>query len=187
MTIIKNKTLKITSDLMKVVISSYYRYKRRYKYICTEYNSDGLKKIIMDVCASNGQFMTEVETKISYSDLVLDKSKKIYTNRKKGIYQYKHKIYSGEQKNKKIHIPNYFYFAITYDMYKDKKSVKWIKDNFPDYGIMYVVNEVEPRIIKRPTMLHKNKVGQKELSAMIARITSENICLRKKIYELKNK
>ena len=166
MTIIKNK-LKITSDLMKVVISSYYRYKLRYVYTCTEIQEK-------DVAACNGTYLTEIETKISLSDLKRDAKKP------------KHKKYKGGIKTY-LTIPNYFYFAITFDMYKDGKSVKWIEDNFPDYGIMYVVNKVEPRIIKRPTMLHKNKVGQKELSAMIARITSENICLRKKLYELKNK
>lgn len=163
MAIIKQPKLIINSDLMKVVIASYFRYRLRYNYVCTEYDC-------RDLIACNSKYMTEVEVKISYSDLKADKKK------------YKHNVYKKGLKDN----PNYFYYAITEEMYDDGKSVKYIKENLnPSYGIMWIKDWREPIIMKRPTLLHKNKVSQKELSAILRRVSSENICLRKKLYELK--
>ena len=181
----KKMNVLINSNMIKIVVASYYRYQLGYKYVCTEYNMDQLKKIIMDICISDGKKVIEVEVKTSYYDLVADKEKKIWINRAKGKYQEKHKLYSGEQTNKKIYAPNYFYFAITEDMLNDKKSIKFIEDNFSQYGIMYVQDWREPHIIKKPTMLNKNKVGENILNSILMRISSENIGLRKKLYELK--
>ena len=67
----------------------------------------------------------------------------------------------------------------------DGKSVKWIEEHCPMYGIMWIRDWREPIIIKKPTMLNKNKVGQNILDDIIKRISSENIGLRKKLYDLK--
>ena len=168
----KPPKIEINSDMIKVVVASYYRFQRLYIYTTTEYEH-------MDVCTCNGKYLTEIEAKISYSDLKAD-SKKI-----KVYGKLKHDFYSGKCQSKYVLVPNYFYYAITEDMYFDGKSVKWIKENYPNYGIMYIRDWREPFIQKRPTMLHKNKVGQNTLDSIIKRVSSENIGLRKKLYNLK--
>ena len=163
---------KINSDLMKIVIASYYRYKLHYYYTCTEYSK-------MDICACNGKHLTEIEVKISYSDLKADAKKT------KTYGKLKHDFYSGKNVSKYVLVPNYFYYCLSEELYLDGKSVKYIEAEYPLYGIMYVKDWREPWIIKRPTMLNKNKVGPKILEDILMRISSENICLRKKLYELK--
>jgi len=170
----KPKKIIINADLMKVVVASYFRYKLRHFYTCTEYSE-------MDVCACDEKYLTEIEVKISYSDLIADAKKT------KAYGHLKHDYYSGLHKSKYVTVPNYFYYAITYDMFLDGKSVEYIKSTYPLYGIFYIKDWRGPEIIKRPTMLQKNKVSQSELSAILKRISSENICLRKKLYELKLK
>jgi hypothetical protein len=166
-----NKTI-INSDMVKIVVASYYRFKMRYFYTCTEYEN-------MDVCACNGKYLTEIEVKISYSDLKADAKKT------KAYGKLKHDFYSGKNNSKYVLVPNYFYYCITEEMYDDGKSLKWIKENYPNYGIMWVKDWREPIITKRPTMLNKNKVGENILNSILMRISSENIGLRKKLYELK--
>ena len=173
MAIIKRKSpITINSDMIKVVVASYYRFQRLYIYTTTEYEH-------MDVCTCNEKYLTEIEVKISYSDLKADSKKtKVYG-------KLKHDFYSGKCQSKYVLVPNYFYYAITEDMYFDGKSVKWIKENYPNYGIMYIKDWREPIIQKKPTMLNKNKVGENILKSILMRISSENIGLRKKLYELK--
>jgi hypothetical protein len=181
----KNKII-INSDMIKVVVASYYRFKMRYFYTCTEYEH-------YDICACNGKYLTEIEVKISYSDLVSD-TKKIGTyswgkdkdgNSIKTNIKLKHDFYSGKHKSKYILVPNYFYYCLSYDLYMDKRAVEYIEEHYPQYGIMYVQDWREPIITKRPTMLNKNKVGENILNSILMRISSENIGLRKKLYELK--
>jgi hypothetical protein len=132
-----------------------------------------------DICACNGKYLTEIEVKISYSDLKAD-AKKTKTYGKA-----KHDFYSGKHKSKYVLVPNYFYYCLSYDLYNDGKSVQYIEEHYPSYGIMYVQDWREPHIIKKPTMLNKNKVGENILNSILMRISSENISLRKKLYELK--
>lgn len=168
----KQPKIIINSDLIKIVVASYYRFKMRYFYTCTEYEN-------YDVCACNGKYLTEIEVKISYSDLKADAKKtKTYG---KG----KHDFYSGKHKSKYVLVPNYFYYCLSEELYNDGKSVQYILENYSDYGIMYVRDWREPHIIKKPTMLNKNKVGENVLNSILMRISSENISLRKKLYELK--
>ena len=168
----KPPKIEINSDMIKVVVASYYRFQRLYIYTATEYEH-------MDICTCNGKYLTEIEVKISYSDLKADSKKtKVYG-------KLKHDFYSGKCQSKYVLVPNYFYYAITEELYNDGKSVKWILDNFSNYGIILVKDWREPIIMKRPTMLNKSKVGPKVLEDILKRISSENICLRKKLYELK--
>src|SRR5574344_2377484 len=170
----KSENITVNSDMIKVVVASYYRFQRLYIYTTTEYEH-------MDICTCNGKYLTEIEVKISYSDLKADAKKT------KAYGKLKHDFYSGKNKSKYVLVPNYFYYCITEEMYNDEKSLKWIKEKYPNYGIMYVRDWREPIIIKRPTMLNKNKVGDNILKSILMRISSENIGLRKKLYELKLK
>lgn len=170
----KSNKIEVNSDMMKVVIASYFRYTLRYLYTCTEYN-------YFDICCCNGKYLTEIEVKISYSDLKADAKKT------KSYGKLKHDFYSGKNVSKHVLVPNYFYYAITEELYNDDKSIKYIQDNYPSYGIIYIKDWREPIIIKKPTMLNKSKVGSKILEDILKRISSENICLRKKLYDLKLK
>ena len=168
----KQPKIIINSDMIKVVVASYYRFKMRYMWTATEYEN-------MDICTCNGKYLTEIEVKISYSDLKAD-AKKTKTYGKA-----KHDFYSGKHKSKYVLVPNYFYYCLSYDLFMDKRAVTYIEETYPQYGIMYVQDWREPHIIKKPTMLNKNKVGENVLKSILMRISSENIGLRKKLYELK--
>lgn len=168
----KHPKININSEMCKIVVTSYYRFKNRYLYTCTEYKN-------FDVCACNGKYLTEIEVKISHSDLKADAKKtKAYGN-------LKHDFYSGKCKSKYVLVPNYFYYCLSEDLYLDGKSVKYIEEHYPNYGIMWIRDWREPIIIKKPTMLNKNKVGQNILNDILKRVSSENIGLRKRLYNLK--
>ena len=186
--------ININSEMCKIVVAYYYRFKNRYLYTCTEYKN-------FDVCACNGKYLTEIEVKVSHSDLVADTNKiKMYSwardengklirdkngKKVKVNIKLKHDFYSGKCKSKYIIVPNYFYYCLSEDLCLDGKSVKWIEEHYPNYGIMWIRDWREPIIIKRPTMLNKNKVGQNILDDILKRISSENIGLKKRLYDLK--
>lgn len=163
----KKREIKITSDFMKIVVASYYRFRLHYYHTCTEYD-------FMDVCCCNGKKLVEIECKISKSDLKKDKEKK------------KHLYYCGQKKSKYATVPNRFYYCITRKMYEDKECVQFIEDLNPNYGIFIVENWREPIRVKEAKNLHTNNVTQKLIEDIIKRITSENIGLRKKLYAIKN-
>jgi hypothetical protein len=73
----------------------------------------------MDLACCNGKYLTEIEVKISYSDLKADAKKT------KAYGKLKHDFYSGKNKSKYVLVPNYFYYCITEEMYDDGKSLKW--------------------------------------------------------------
>jgi len=173
----KNNAIEINSDMIKIVIASEYRYRKRYKYVCTEFAES--PKNIMDVCAYNEKYLTEIEVKTSRSDLYADGKKTIYKRLKHQDY------YSLNNKSKYVHVPNYFYFAITQEMYEDKLSYKFITELNPSYGIYVVYDWSEATLIKQAKILHKDEVILGIKDKIIYRITVENICLRKKLYELK--
>src|SRR5574344_2438022 len=168
----KSENITVNSDMIKVVVASYYRFQRLYIYTTTEFEQ-------MDICACNEKYLTEIEVKISYSDLKADSKKT------KAYGKLKHDFYSGKNKSKYVLVPNYFYYCITYELYSDGKSVKYIEEHYPNYGIMWIRDWREPIIIKKPTMLNKNKVGQNILNDILKRVSSENIGLRKRLYNLK--
>ena len=119
-----NKSTIINSDMIKIVVASYYRYRLRYYYVCTEYKS-------WDVCASNEKYLTEMEVKISYSDLIADAKKT------KAYGKLKHDYYSGVCKSKYVTVPNYFYYVretkLKIRPVTDIK-IKSFLDSVPKYG-----------------------------------------------------
>lgn len=157
----------INSDFMKIVVASYYRFKLHYIYTCTEFD-------FMDVCACNGNSLIEIECKISKSDL------------KKELDKPKHKYYKVGNLSY-FFIPNKYYIAITQKMYEDKECVEFIKNLNPNYGIIVISDWREPHFMLEAKKLHKEKVTRKTIDNIILRATSENIGLRKKLYDLKNK
>lgn len=157
---------KKNSDYFKIVVASYFRFVSHYIYTCTEYE-------YMDVCACNSNYITEIECKISRSDL------------KKELLKDKHEYYSFSKKSKHVIVPNRYYIAIPFDMYDDETK-DFINELNPLYGIMVVKdNEDYPIIVKEAKKLHNEKVSPKILEEIIRRMSSENISLRKKLVKLK--
>ena len=71
-------------------------------------------------------------------------------------------------------------------MYEDEECVKFIEKLNPKYGIM-VVGELGQIFIKKGAMfLHKEKLQERDKERIIARLSSENICLRQKLYDIRN-
>lgn len=162
----KKGDIVINSDFMKIVVASHYRYKLNYKYTCTEYN-------FMDVCACNGRSMIEIECKITKADL------------KNEIKKDKHLYYSGKKKSKYKIIPNRYYIAITKEMFDDGEVIDFINKLNSNYGIIVVKNWQEPYFFKPAKWLNQNIISDKEKDKIVARISSENISLRRKIYDNK--
>lgn len=163
----KKREINVTSDMMKIVIASHFRFKLHYYYTCTEYD-------FMDICCCNGKKLVEIECKISKADLKKDKLKS------------KHKYYSGEKKTRYKAIPNRFYYAITREMYEDNDCIEFIEQLNQNYGIMIIENWREPIIVKKAKNLHLKDIPEKFIESIIKRITSENIGLRTKLYKQKN-
>lgn len=161
----------INSDYMKIIVASYYRYKRGYDYTCTEWNN-------MDVCACDGKNIIEIECKITKSDL-----KKELTSKTKIK---KHKYYL-EVNHKREYIPNKYYIAITSKMYQDKECLEIINKINPKYGVIEISNNSnEPFIFrKHAKKIHDKNITDKEKKLIIKRISSENILLRIKLYKSK--
>lgn len=156
----------VNSDFMKIVVASHYRYRLNYRYTCTEYN-------FMDICACNGRSLIEIECKISKNDLKNEAKKE------------KHSYYAGKRKSKYVFVPSRYYIAITRDMYKDKEVIDFINKLNPNYGIIVVENWKEPTFVKEAKWINKEKVSEKIKDSIVARISSENLTLRKKIYDYK--
>lgn len=163
----KKREIVVSSDMMKIVVAGYYRFTRQYKYTCTEYNH-------FDICACDGKTLIEIECKISKSDL------------KRETQKVKHKYYSGEKHSKYKIIPNKYFFCITRKMYEDNECISFIKELNPNYGIFIVDNWRQPIMVKQAKKLQDKDISDKIKEDIVMRISSENINLRKKIYDIKN-
>lgn len=162
---IGSREIVVNSDYMKIVVASHYRYTLGYKYVCTEYE-------FMDVCACNGRSLIEIECKISKADL------------KKEIKKPKHLYYSGQKKSKYAIIPNKYYIAITKKMSEDEEVLDFIEKLNPNYGIITMSNWRDMCFYKNAKTLKKEAVEEKIKEGIVARISSENLILRKKLYDI---
>lgn len=163
---INKDDISINSDYMKIVVASFYRYNRGFSYVCTEFKN-------MDICASDGMSLIEIECKISKSDL------------KNELKKIKHSYYNFKKRNNRIVIPNQYYIAITKDMFKDKECVEIINKLNDKYGIIVVESWKYISFEKYAKKLHDKNINEKKLQEIIARLSSENIILRKHVYDYK--
>ena len=162
------KNPKITADFMKIALSSYFRFKNQYKMDCTEF-------LLKDVIAYDMKDkFVEVEVKISMVDFHKDKQKP------------KHKKYLSTR-TKKDKQPTLFYYAFPAEMYKEYKEeiIKQIDEINPKYGILVVDNINSVTCIRSAKQLHEKELTKRLSTEIIARLSSENINLRKKVYDFK--
>lgn len=170
-----NKKIYNEAENIKILIMSEYRFGKQYKYVASECHH-------ADVLVSNGKHIYEFEVKISKSDL-----KKELTC---GSKIKKHKFYKGELKKYRQYIrPNRFYYVVPYSMLdsKDKRAeiIEIINTINSDYGLIAVYDNKFIQNIRLAKMLHNIKVKSCFLEKIVARVSSENIGLKKKIYEYK--
>lgn len=159
---IKNDCI-VNSDCIKIAVAAFFRYNRGNEFTAIEFQR-------MDVCSVHDDILTEVEIKISKSDL---KNELKSPTKKK-----KHSAYKNNTKRKNKINPNMFYFAITRELYKDKECVEIINNLNDNYGIM-VINDIKHiDIVKYPKKLHSGKISQKFKDKIVARLSSDNIVQR---------
>ncbi len=169
----KNKTTSL--DIKRALLKKYYE-KFKYKYVCAE-----VGEYYADVLVYNDKYLTEFEVKISKSDLINDFNKKkhqLYYELKKSYkqsvgYDEKNKIiYKTRYINNpsRLHIPNYFYFALTKDLCS--KALELIENNNDKYGILCYNGKDDFKVIKVAKLLHKESIDKKNLDVIIKRMSS---------------
>lgn len=163
------------AELLKIIIMSEMRFGRQYKYVASEYEC-------ADVIACDTNKLIEFEIKISKSDL----KKELVSDSKIK----KHKFYKGElKKYKRKNIPNKFYFIIPKTMIEKKEDkleiLEIINSINPNYGLITIGYGRIYEYKKLAKYLHKNKPTSKLLESISSRISSENIGLKRKLYDLK--
>lgn len=144
----------------KNVLMSYFRFKRGYPYVATEY-------LECDVVAANNLEWIEVEVKISWSDFCAEWKKKKHQERGLSIYR------------KAKYAPNRKYFAAPPSL--AQRIANYCAENHPEYGVLSIWTEEEINFVRRATVLHKEQPNCKTLDGIISRVTSELITLRRKL------
>ena len=151
----------ITSAILKNVLLSYYRYERGYSHVVTEFFD-------ADVVVSNQKIAIECEIKVSWKDYCADWSKKKHTDNYKSMFK-----------------PNMFYFAAPEELALCIKED--LEQKSSKYGVIAITKEGTVKVLRKASKLHTNKVTDKILERMVARLTSEVITLRHKIELLRVK
>ena len=151
----------ITSAILKNVLLSYYRYERGYSHVVTEFFD-------ADVVVSNQKIAIECEIKVSWKDYRADWSKKKHTDNYKSMFK-----------------PNMFYFAAPEELALHIKED--LEQKSSKYGVIAITKEGTVKVLRKASKLHTNKVTDKILERMVARLTSEVITLRHKIELLRVK
>ena len=143
----------------KNALLAYFRFKRRYPYVATEY-------LECDVVAAKSSEWIEVEVKISWSDYCAEWKKKKH---KDGLSIYIKNKYS----------PNRKYFAAPPSL--AQRIANDCAENHPEYGVLSIWTEEDITFARRATTLHKEQPTCNTLDGIISRVTSELITLRRKL------
>lgn len=151
---------KFNANQCKNALLAYFRFKRGYPYVATEY-------LECDVVAAKSSEWIEVEVKISWSDYCAEWKKKKHKDGGLSIYI----------KNK--YSPNRKYFAAPPSL--AQRIANDCAENHPEYGVLSIWTEEEINIVRRATTLHKDQPTCNTLDGIISRVTSELITLRRKL------
>ena len=171
----------LTAETIKSLLLFYYRFEKKAVGIdeCTYWN----KTFIADLLITNFQYITEVEVKLTKSDLLRDFIDKAN----------KHDAF----KKQVSHLPNYFYFCVP--NYLVDETLKQIELHNNSYGLIEYWNadlpeDVNPmnigyffKVIKEPILITEEYSRSLEMT-IIRKISSEmcnhKIKLLKKIHKI---
>ena len=177
---LKSSEVKITSDIIKTSLLSYYRFKRQ--MIAVDEAQSCVSCESCDVLVYDNYYFHDVEVKISKSDMFIGEAKK-----------HKHISYRNAIPDlKKYSFPNYFLICVPTELVEEAR--KWVNETNKNYGILeflsnniestinnYNIRQLENRIrcIKRPKLIHSNKSSKLE-EILYKRLSSAYITLRQK-------
>lgn len=151
---------KFNANQCKNVLMSYFRFKRGYPYVATEY-------LNCDFVAANSVEWIEVEVKISWADYCAEWNKK--KHRQGGLSIYRKAKYA----------PNRKYFAAPPSL--AQRIANDCAENHLEYGVLSIWTEEYITFVRRATTLHKEQPTCNTLDGIISRVTSELITLRRKL------
>lgn len=166
--------MKITADIIKAAVASYYRYKKQYPMVAFEMDS-ALKSYVNGELADilivgSDRYLIEVEVKISLADLRKDKGKS------------KHRHF---QRDDGIMPTRYFFFALPQTL---ANEAYLLCDNMFTYaGVLGVAGSSQDQVYsyRRARQLNADRLPKKLVINMV-RSQSATICrLATKVSELK--
>lgn len=170
-----NYKIEKNSDYLKLIVASYFRFKRGCDVVCSEFEMSPKNRA--DIIAVNKNMLIEVECKTSKSDL-----KNEFTASTKQLKHFS--FYNFKRKSKYYPVPNYYYIMITKEMAKDNEVIGLIHQLNPNYGILVEDGWRFPPISKYPAKkLHdKNLLTGNFMKKIYQRLCADNISLRRKKY-----
>ena len=181
----------MNSEYLKACLVSYFRFKRGVSLLATECGW-----FSADVLFVRKQRLHEVEIKTSWSDFKADFKKPKHEFFLKGVVHpsMKEMVYAKDNNGRyilengyakrvgkklcsvyKCSNPHYFSFAVPEVL--GEKILKELESNYPEYGLYsisdlpYYPNAV--RVLKRPRLLHNNKLSGRIKKTILARLSSE--------------
>ena len=148
------------SEAIKTAVMCWLRFGRRYPYVCTEAG-----RFNADVIGATTKSITEVEVKVSKSDLRAD-----WTKNKHAYYRHVSPLYRGAG-----WIPNQMYFAVPESM-KDFALEQLASQN-SKYGLMTfnpeLANDSALTCVRTAQKLHTAPPSPKVLENILLRMGSE--------------
>lgn len=156
----------LTSQDIKSVMLSYWRFNRGVEYIATEVNL--YSRNIADIFMVLANQAIEIEVKVSPYDFLADFNKEKHM-------RYNNKCLTGI-------VPNKFYFAIPKGLEIDTS----ILEQYPKYGLITVKDNKTKTIdfVRRAKPLHDGSVSEKTKKLILCRMSSEIANLHEKIVEI---
>jgi hypothetical protein len=178
----------MTSKDMKLALLTYFLWERGFTYGATEVTILGGKFLADVLVMDQSQIITEVEIKISKSDLKNDRKNK---EAKFDAYEHPERhsnkaICTNFNRNFSYYVlPNRFYYAVPLAMVDEAKqyvkrpygllAVKRLTWNYTDgTPAYYVITK------KRGNYIHKEKPTLEQILRLVKRLSTENIKLRAK-------
>lgn len=154
--------------LLKIEALAWLRFAKRLPYICTE-----VGPFNADVVGCNDDYISEIEVKVSKSDL-----KSEFTTKKAKHYRY---AAAAEGHGNEQGVPNYFYIYVPEHL--QESAISLVAAHYPKYGVIVYhpedskVSGKRSRVVKPPQKLHAHGPSEEFKRIMLLRMGSE-ICGR---------
>lgn len=171
---LSNYIIEKNSDYLKLIVASYFRFRRNCDVVCQEFEMSPKNRA--DVIVVKDNMLIEVECKTSKADL---KNEFLSATKQKKHFNF----YNLSHKSKYYPVPNYYYIIITKEMAKDNEVIGLIHQLNPNYGILVEDGWQFPPISKyQAKKIHDKQIPDNILKKIYQRIVADNITLRKKLF-----